>query len=440
MTTVAQALPLPELYYDGHSKGYFIRNDRGLWISISEGSAKRHLKGQGFGTDIPEGQALSRLDECVSAIQLQQDVSYAAPLAGYDAGLREINNKRILVTDSPRLIEPAEGEWPLLASIFEGMLNHSGVDQCPYLFGWLKIAITALRNRKWQPGQVLALAGPVHSAKSLCQGLITKMLGGRAAHPHQFMTGATTFNADLFAAEHLMIEDVAESIDIRKRRAFGAQIKAFSVNREQHCHGKNMQALSLTPFWRVTISLNDEPERLLVLPTIDEDIADKIILLKVERKDMPMPTGTADEQEAFWSALMGELPAFIHYLLHWEIPAALQSRRFGVIHYHHPELLAGLEGLAPEQQLMEIIDQVLFNRAHGVHGPWSGLAVELHNRLGEDECAYRKEAHTLLRNPVTCGTYLARLVTKQPDRVTSKRVDGRTYYTIQPPYESNPSI
>ena len=87
-----------------------------------------------------------------------------------------------------------------------------------------------------------------------------------AAKPYLYMTGKTTFNADLFGAEHLMVEDEAESIDIRARRYFGAKIKEIAVNVDQHCHGKGKTALTLTPVWRMTLSLNDEPERMQVLP------------------------------------------------------------------------------------------------------------------------------------------------------------------------------
>ena len=436
MSSITQALPAPEIYYHQHGKDYYIQNARGLWIPINEGAVKRHLKSQGYGAAVGEGQALSEVDTSLNRIQLSQDVNYAAPLAGYDAGFYEINNRRILVTDSPRLIEPKEGLWPLLEKLFEGMLVDSIIDQRPYFYGWLKIAITALRTKKWQPGQVVALAGPIRSAKSLCQALITRLLGGRSAQPYTYMTGATSFNADLFVAEHLMIEDVAESIDIRKRRSFGAAIKGLSVNREQHCHGKNQQALTLTPFWRVSISLNDEPERLLVLPPLDEDIADKLMLLKVTRKDMPMPTGTADEMDAFWGALLAELPAFMYYVLNWPIPEALRSPRFGVVHFHHPELVTGLEAQAPELQLMELIDQEFFRGESAA--PVSALAVEIQTRLTGENCVYRSQAGSLLHSPSACGTYLARLTGKYPDRITSKRVHGRAYYTIQPPYDIDP--
>lgn len=433
MSAVKRALPPPEVYYQGRSKDYFIQNDRGLWITINEGSAKRHLKAQGYTSEVAQGDALSPLDGCLTDIQLKQDVHYAASLAGYHSGVYEISHRRILVTDSPRLIEAKEGEWPLLSEIFEGMFNDPAHDQRPYLFGWLKTGVATLKKGKWQPGQVLAMAGPIRSAKSLCQALITVILGGRSAHPYQFMTGASSFNADLFAAEHLMIEDVAESTDIRKRRTFGAQIKAFSVNRDQHCHGKNQQALTLTPLWRVTISLNDEPERLLVLPPVDEDIADKLMLLKVQKRDMPMPTDTPDQVEEFWNALVAELPAFLHHLESWTIPEELRSPRFAIIHYHHPDLLAALEALAPEQQLLEMIDAEVFHPALNRHHVWTGTAADLRNYLTADNRECRKIAEALLHSPVATGTYLARLTTKHPERVTVRRINGFNQYTITAP-------
>lgn len=438
MSKVTKALPLPELFYHAKSKDYFIQNDRGMWITVNEGSAKRHLISQGFSGEKNNG--ISPLDTCLSNLQLRQDVQYAASLAGYDSGLYEINTRRILVTDSPKLIEPKKGDWPLLEGIFEGMFSDPAHDQRPYFFGWLKVGVGALRAKQWQPGQVLAMAGPIQSAKSLIQGLVTKALGGRSAKPYQYMTGVTAFNADLFAAEHLMIEDVAESTDIRKRRAFGANIKAFAVNQEQHCHGKNQQALTLTPRWRVSITLNDEPERLLVLPPLDEDISDKITLLNVAKREMPMPTATPKEQAVFWNALMAELPAFLHYLDQWPIPPELKSPRFGIIHYHHPVLLAALEALSPELQLLEMVDAEVFHDALRRENPWVGTAADLRTYLTGENRDNRRAAETLLHSPVAAGTHLARLAAKRAERVSLRRINGVSQYTINAPVrENNPA-
>jgi len=133
------------------------------------------------------------------------------------------------------------------------------------------------------------------------------------------MSGATEFNGDLFAAKHLMIEDEVAFTDIRARRHFGARIKDFTVNVTQSCHGKNRPALSLQPFWR-TITLNDEPENLLILPPIDDLLEDKIILLRAKKAGLPADIGTAEGRLKCWAQLMRELPAYLDLLVHFKIP------------------------------------------------------------------------------------------------------------------------
>jgi hypothetical protein len=165
------------------------------------------------------------------------------------------------------------------------------------------------------------------------------------------MSGGTQFNADLFGAEHLMIEDEHSSTDIRARSTFGSQIKQFTVNQTQSCHDKGRKAINLSPFWRVSISVNEEPEHMMVLPPMsdsDQDLlSDKIFLLRASKAEMPMPTFTHEQQQAFWQKLTSELPAFREFLNNWEIPEQLRDRRFGVKTWHHPELLAALDALAP---------------------------------------------------------------------------------------------
>ncbi len=73
----------------------------------------------------------------------------------------------------------------------------------------------------------------------------------------------------------------------------------LTTDLKQRCHAKHREPLTLTPFWRLSISVNDEPENLMVLPPIDESLGDKMILLKARRTEMPMPTGTTEERDAF---------------------------------------------------------------------------------------------------------------------------------------------
>jgi hypothetical protein len=49
-------------------------------------------------------------------------------------------------------------------------------------------------------------------------------------------------------------------------------------------HAKHREALTLDPIWRMTISLNEEPESLQVLPPLDESLEDKIIILRATKR------------------------------------------------------------------------------------------------------------------------------------------------------------
>ena len=386
---------------------------------------RRHLRAAGVSPKCPDGEIISPLDTNLIELQTKFDVAYAGPLAGHTVGVCEISGNRILVSSSPKLIIPKQGNWPLLQTFLDNLLG----DLTKYLFGWLKIAMGALRSGQWNPGQALVLAGPAGCGKSLLQMLITEMLGGRVAKPYRYMRDKTEFNGELFGAEHLMIEDEVASTDIRTRRNFGARIKEITVNQTQSHHGKNHQAITLTPFWRLTISLNDEPENLLILPPIDESIADKIMLLKAHKKPMPMPTHTDAQKAAFWNALLAELPACLWWLEQLVIPAELRCERFGITHYHHPELLSAIETLAPETRLLALIDAELFTSP--VNSGWEGTADELERRLMNGQSSHN--ARRLLDWNNAIGTYLGRIAKKHPDRISASRTAEKRMWQIMPP-------
>jgi hypothetical protein len=47
-------------------------------------------------------------------------------------------------------------------------------------------------------------------------------------------------------------------------------------------------------------SLNDTPERLLILPPIDSDTRDKINIVRASAAGMPMPSETPEDKAKFW--------------------------------------------------------------------------------------------------------------------------------------------
>ncbi len=421
---------LPPFYYDQDSnKDYFIPDTRDGYVRVRQSTVRSLLAYLGYMLKPEKGQILSEVDEKIIAIQTEHNVDFVGSLAGYKAGYYpEI---RSLITSSPTFINPHPGVWPVLKKL---MQNLFGDEQLPYVYGWLKVALQQYRLQMPLPGQAFVMCGAAGSGKNLFRLLISTLLGGedRVRHPYQFMTGDTTFNADMFGGETLAIEDESESKRIDARRQFGASIKMIVANQDQRYHRKYGNPVTLRPLWRLIISLNDDPERLLVLPPLADDIADKIMLFKVEKHDMPMPTDTAEQKAAFKSALVAELPAFVDFLDKWAISDTHRSPRFGVKHYHHPELVKALDQTTPEIKLLEMIDEVIFDLSPFCKD-WDGKSEELGRHLkGKDSpCAY--EARKLLENPGRCGVYLGRLHKKMPDRVSSRIVNGRTIWTIAKP-------
>jgi len=181
----------------------------------------------------------------------------------------------------------------------------------------------------------------------------------------------------------------------------------------------------LRPFWRVSITMNDEPEDLLVLPPIDESLKDKLIVLNAHvPESTPLPQ-SIEERRNFCYAIASELPAFVQALLNFEIPKELRSSRFGVTHYHNPRILEVLDDSTPETKLLEMIKSEIV-------GPWTGTAAELQSELQGTRSDVRYEAQKLLHWYGATGTYLGRLSKKYPQRFKLTRTSDSRKWEILP--------
>ena len=148
--------------------------------------------------------------------------------------------------------------------------------------------------------------------------------------------------------------------------------------------------------------------------------------MKLEFHPMPMPTTTPDEQEAFGEALRRQLPAFVYFLQNWAIPEKMVADRFGVTHYHHPDLAEALVELTSESGLLRIIDENLFKPRDGKTS-WRGKASSLVAALRENAPDHVvKQLDDLLKGPNSCGIFLGRIAKKQPHRIVSHRGRARS--------------
>jgi hypothetical protein len=410
------------LIYDASSSSFWQTNASDQWIKVSESQAKRSLL---HASKVQK----EHIDGVLNQIVTCQCVHFTGALAGYRTGVYDLGaHGRMLVTNAPHFIDPEKGGCDTILTLLR---QQFGAEQLPYLLGWLKVAIRSAKTHKYMPGQALGLFGGPGTGKTFIQDhLITPLLGGRDAKPYQFMCGKTDFNADLFAGEHLVISDENAHTDLASRRNFGTKIKDLCVNHRQKLHEKCKTGFMVAPFWRLSISANDEPENLMIMPPIDGSIADKVMLFKI---DMPECLPDDEQREEFAAQIKSELPAFVGYLGRFTIPNELRSARYGVTHFHHSEILEAIEQESPERRLLGLIDIEVWKH-NDVGDIWKGISTDLYQLLTREGSRVERDARQLLHHAGTCGKYLARLDSNtRLSRVQSYKSQGRRIFIIHKP-------
>jgi hypothetical protein len=330
------------------------------------------------------------------------------------------------------LIVPEAGDFQNIEAFLNALL---GPDATIHFCCWLKIAYGALRNSERRPGQALILVGPPGGGKSRVQHhIITPILAGRCADPKSYIFRATDFNSELIGSEHLMIEEIPSSTRYDERQTLGEKIKEIIANDTARLHKKGVDACTVAPLWRLSMSLNEEPEKLRCLPPMTGDFVEKLIMFQVTdaRDFWERFEKESDPRRAFREGIERELPAFVDFLTHMQIPEKLRDRRYGVKSFMPAELSQTLFENEPESHLLLLIDKAgIFD---GSRPYWEDDAEDLKHLLCRDESPVCGSAKRLLNSHETaCGQYLARLAKQYPKRVEKKRTAIKRLWRIYPP-------
>jgi hypothetical protein len=407
---------IPVVYYAGRG-GYAIEYDE-VYIPLNETAVGQHLRKAG----VKKGA----VSDLLCDIRTQNFVSYIGPIAGYQAGLHisEDSNQPFLVTTGPTLIEGAEGDWPFLRGFFAELFGNG--EQHDAFMAWLRQARRNLAAGKRRPLPAAVLVGPRNCGKSLLSEVVRLVLGGRSAPAFAALSGLSSFNADIIGAELLTIDDEIASKDYRARTALGQGIKKHLFAPHVSVHAKGRDAVTMRPVQAVIIAVNDEPEHLQVLPMLDDSVADKISLFACQRASLD----GYDDRDTIAQLVREEIPALVHYLDHSDHPASLREKRTGCAAWQHPDVVAALQSISPEERLRELMQQCdAVNDAVESRGGWRGSATELERLLFENPVT-GQAARLLLRSTSTCGTYLGRLQASRRVSINRAMIHGVTRWTI----------
>lgn len=454
--------PIERCYYEATSAGgrFWLKLDE-KYHARSERQLVRWLKSEGFAGSVTKdeaaaGQVLSDVDKALLEITDDRAVDFAGPYSGWHAGARSISGHRVLVTESPVLIGPKSAGsaeprleeslpwggdcagWPNLGKFlhraFTGDLHGEAIDQLPYHFAWLRRGYLALKAGQPNRGHALIMAGDPGCGKSLHIDIITSILGGSICRPLRYIFGESNFNAEMFTASHLVIDDEGAKTNIGDRKIVGARTKQVVAVRGASCEGKNKDSFELETFKRLTFATNMEEQNLLVLPPIDEDLADKVHVFKFYSGAWPWPESSSEDH--IWDLIASELPYFIGWLLdEFELPEDLLSQRFGVKQFHHPEILEGIDFLSPEARLWGWVERTVLRATDNSDpnglplpvGEWQGSAVDLETALRDEDSglSYKEREKVPSANP-TIGKFLTKLSTRPTfaRRISQRRLPG----------------
>ncbi len=420
------------LYYYAERSAWYGADGNGAFSKYSDSHAKSYVAEFGFHKRTQDAQGNTPVDRAMLYLQQRNRVSYAGQLAGYTAGIHKINDSRILITDSPRIIQPQPGECATIRLLIESLFfdeQHRG--QATYFYLWLSKSfqtffqrITENETKNFRHCPALAIFGPRGCGKTaLIDLIIAPLFGGRKADPMNYLR-EPKFNKELFAASILVLDDKGACASSTERKQRGEGIKDLIWKPDQRMEGKGVDALNLRPFWRLVIAGNDDDAGLQVCPTLSPSLEDKLLILRATKAEQ-LPE-TNEENDAWAASIAKELPAFAAYLLSWQAPFGLTlDPRTRLVNFQHPQIVSALRELQPEMRLLELIDTLDLIDCEKEF--WEGKASEFETALR------RKDTHGIYQNHFggsSTGRMLSELSRTNPDRIKKTDRQGTSHYKI----------
>ena len=398
-----RSFPPQDIFYDTPSGKYLVKNNNHYTVygkrSPVVTGLTRHLAPQ-FSKPADLRDAVT---ETILNRELDGSVEWYGAMAGHARGLMyDHDGRQILITSEAMIPQPVAGQTSLIDDI---IIQAFPDPQALIVFiSWLSTRYLAVRSHEHVPAPMLVVAGEVNSGKSLLAWIVAQMLGGRTANPHAAWSGGTLWNDNIVGAELLLVDDCVGSTDIRSRRNFGAAFKEAMYPHIIEMRKRNVSAISCRPVWSVMVCCNDTPEAMQIIPPVDNDLSDKIIILHCAPVVMPVDTSSPDGRRQLQADLRAEMPFFANELVNWQIPDDLKDSRSGIKAWRDPELSDSLDVHSPANRLMDLM----------VNSNWMDLpreftALEVESRLLSMDSAVRDQARQLFTWSGACGSALAKL-------------------------------
>lgn len=343
----------------------------------------------------------SQVDLIENDIMEHKRIHGVAPCIHFPKGLVVIEGKKYLNTATHKVLQPAppctpgpmsfiDGKkwFPFLYEYFKTLFvlpdDEKADPQLEHLMAWMKRFYVGALEQNPKQGQAIVMAGHVGKGKDFFStGILGTLMGG-VADASGYLTGENKDWTGSLAQPVWAINDEMGSTDYHIHRAFSAKVKRFVASPAMEWNAK-YQNVEQTPwFGRIVITCNVDSESLRILPDMDMNTLDKIMLFKASSHVVAF--GERDENTAI---LQRELPYFARFLLDWHIPDYLlaEKKRFGIVSFHHPDILEEAHQRGASTVLLDMLHPFLAEYAQlrakepGGSEEWVGTAVQLYGDL-----------------------------------------------------------
>mgnify|MGYP001002992402 CR=1 FL=1 len=355
-------------WYDG--RNYFIQDGAGGFFMTNKDDCLLDLECRHDLSARPgRHENVSEARRALNQIQITKKVEAGLPFCFVKSPIVNYENKRYYNTARVYPLQAADssakfGEgFPMIAKWMNHML---GSDQLDHELAWLSHAYTNAVKGKPKRGHAHFLVGPPNCGKTLYNTVVLGGLFGGGIKASDYLTGKSEWTDHLFEYGMWLVDDEAPTASSAMHTAFTARLKEHIANDTFLINGKFKKSGRV--FWRgrISVTLNDDPVSMRLLPDLDMSIKDKLMVFNCNdgfefTKDIK-------------KTVTSELPAFAAWLLAYDIPEEMQDVRFGVQSYIHKGLEERSRADSRYAHIIELMN--MFKRTLK-DDAWEGTSTEL---------------------------------------------------------------
>ena len=366
--------------------GYYRKWPDGAWRAQPKDDLILYLAGaQGLSRTKGQGNSPSEVENALLHIQQSKVLDGAVPVV-YDnretlsiAGGRFLNLARVKVLEPDTTTpNPQWGQgFPWIAAWLGSMFTPK--KQLVYLLAWLKLFYEGARNGSLNRGHAVFMVGGTNRGKTLMNAFWIPLLMGGGSEAGDFLVGGESFCKELLQVGHWHIDDSLAASDRIQHQKFSERVKRLIANPMVAYHPKFVDR-QMVPFnGRLMVTLNEDPISLLMIPDLDRNIEDKLMVFGLNSKPFVFQGNAATER-----TLRQESPFFLNWLLNWRPLKSMvnTNHRWGMQNYIHPVVRRNAVANSYDSDLSGVLD-ILWETDNDMvelkqkGEPWVGTAAAL---------------------------------------------------------------